>query len=170
MPNFNHITTHVMNILWENKNVSSSGSVWKSYKFSLTFVCCITQRSWILEPELLFLRVKVPSRKWIMDTQNASYQAGQVKGQTQVASYPSYFYINWNSTFHAFIIMCYFCFGLGKGKQHDRQGEQCCPIYQGILPRGSTKFFTFYYKFTITNEHNKMLLISSIRKNVFISN
>ena len=41
-------------ILWENKNVSSSGSVWKSYKFSLTFVCCITQQSWILEPELLF--------------------------------------------------------------------------------------------------------------------
>ena len=40
-----------------------------------------------------------------------------------------------------------FLYGLGKGEQHDGQGWQYCSICQGIMSRGSTKFFI---KLTIT--------------------
>ena len=47
-----------------------------------------------------------------------------------------------------------FFFGLGKGGQHGWQGEQCCSICQGIMPRGSTKFLL---SLKITYKHNKIV-------------
>ena len=45
-----------------------------------------------------------------------------------------------------------FVLGLGKGGQHGGQGEQCCSICQGIMPRGSTMSIQ-----KITYKHNKIL-------------
>jgi hypothetical protein len=58
------------------------------------------------------------------NSQNASYQAGQVKGQTQVSFYVSYLYLLTRCTL-TFLNVDYnvlFLYGLGKGKQHDGQG------------------------------------------------